>query len=73
MPIYEYRCSQCDHEFEVLIDADDTPSCPVCHEQKLERLWSVPSKPRGATPLKTACMADPSTPPCGPMCSRFNA
>jgi putative FmdB family regulatory protein len=71
MPIYEYRCVKCHNEFEVLLDADESPSCPQCQDSALERLWSVPSRPQSSMPLKTACQADPSTPPCGPMCSRF--
>ena len=42
MPIYEYRCKACDHEFEALIlphqpmDAE----CPECHSKDLEKLLS---------------------------------
>ncbi len=31
MPLYEYRCSGCDHHFEVLHEVGGTPGpCPVC-------------------------------------------
>ena len=72
MPIYEYLCRTCHHEFELLVEADDTPACPRCQAEQLERRWSVPSRPRTASPLKITCPADPDAPPCGPMCSRFN-
>jgi len=43
MPIYEYRCGECDLEFEQLIIRDATPGCPGCKTDKgLERLISTP-------------------------------
>jgi putative FmdB family regulatory protein len=40
MPIYEYRCESCGHEFEQLIRTGDTPACPSCKGQTLARLLS---------------------------------
>jgi putative FmdB family regulatory protein len=40
MPIYEYRCSGCGHEFEQLVRTGDVPSCPSCKGQTLERQLS---------------------------------
>ena len=40
MPIYEYECRTCHHEFEQLIRTGDTPVCPSCKGQTLERLLS---------------------------------
>ena len=40
MPIYEYRCGGCGHEFEQLVRTGDTPACPSCKGQTLERLLS---------------------------------
>jgi len=41
MPIYEYLCRACGHEFELLIRAGDSePTCPSCHACDLERLLS---------------------------------
>ncbi len=33
MPIYTYRCKECDHEFEIRQRMTDDPltECPVCH------------------------------------------
>ena len=42
MPLYEYRCRACRHQFEVLVRAGSTPSCPSCQAADLERLLSVP-------------------------------
>ena len=71
MPMYEYVCRDCTHEFETLVFDGDEVHCPECDGVKLERLLSVPGRPRvAASPLPTACKS--SGPPCGPMCSRFN-
>ena len=43
MPIYEYVCSKCCHEFEALVFGDDRPQCPECGGSKLDKLISVPS------------------------------
>ena len=41
MPIYEYRCRACAHEFEALVRTGDTPACPSCAAIDLERLVSL--------------------------------
>ncbi len=40
MPIYEYRCRGCGHEFERLVLDADPGVCPACQERDLERQWS---------------------------------
>jgi putative FmdB family regulatory protein len=42
MPIYEYRCDQCGHEFEELqrITAPPLETCPVCGHKSVHRLIS---------------------------------
>ena len=40
MPIYEYLCRVCGHEFEVLVRAGDAPACPSCNTADLERMTS---------------------------------
>ncbi|GAB4223123.1 MAG: hypothetical protein Kow0062_22520 [Acidobacteriota bacterium] len=44
MPIYEYRCSECGHEFEKIQKISDRAvrTCPVC-KGRVERLISVSS------------------------------
>ncbi len=43
MPIYEYRCLSCGHQFELLVlpPRELTAECPACHGQLLERLTSA--------------------------------
>jgi putative FmdB family regulatory protein len=31
MPIFEYVCQQCQHEFETLVFGSDKAKCPKCH------------------------------------------
>lgn len=42
MPIYEYRCSSCGHQLEVLQKFSDPPQveCPHCHRPDLVKLVS---------------------------------
>lgn len=47
MPIYEYRCSACDHGFEELVrSVDEKIACPSCASPKVKRLMSVFSSAR---------------------------
>lgn len=43
MPIYEYVCRKCHHEFEVLVRGSERPTCPQCGDRKLDKLFSVPA------------------------------
>ncbi len=40
MPIYEYACRNCQHQFEQLLRTGDTAACPKCQGRDLERLLS---------------------------------
>ena len=43
MPIYEYECSECAHQFEIIQKMSDDPlvDCPACHAPKLKKLISA--------------------------------
>ena len=43
MPIYEYRCDDCDHQFEALqkISDDALTDCPECNLPVLEKLLTA--------------------------------
>ncbi len=40
MPIYEYQCQSCEHQFEALQKIADAPlvDCPVCGKPELKKL-----------------------------------
>ena len=40
MPIYDFQCRKCGHEFEAVVRPQDVPECPACHGRELERLLS---------------------------------
>lgn len=35
MPIFEYICRDCNHEFEALVYGSQKADCPKCHSKKL--------------------------------------
>jgi len=41
MPIFEYVCKECDHQFEALVYGSQKAECPKCHTRKLEPQLSV--------------------------------
>ncbi len=43
MPIYEYECQACGHQFEKLQKISDAPlkDCPVCQKSALSKLISA--------------------------------
>jgi putative FmdB family regulatory protein len=41
MPIFEYVCKACDHQFEALVYGRDKAECPRCHSKKLTPQLSV--------------------------------
>ena len=45
MPIYEYKCSKCEHQFEVIQRFSDNPVeiCPECNKKAVSKLVSAPS------------------------------
>jgi putative FmdB family regulatory protein len=61
MPLYEYTCTSCGKQFEVLMRDNVTPACPVCQSQSVEKQFSTYAV--GAMSPKAAPM--PSGGPCG--------
>ena len=41
MPLYDFRCRACGHEFEALVRPPAAPQCPACRSEDLERLLST--------------------------------
>ncbi len=43
MPIYEFKCSKCDHFFELIVmgsQKDEAVTCPKCQSSEFERVVS---------------------------------
>ena len=63
MPLYEYRCKDCGHQFEKIqsFSAPDEKECPVCHGP-LERLISASAfQFKGSGWYKTDYASKPSS------------
>jgi putative FmdB family regulatory protein len=43
MPIFDFACRGCGHQFEVLVRGGSTPACPACQGTDLEKLLSLPA------------------------------
>ena len=45
MPIYDYKCTSCQHELEVIQKVSDEPlvNCPECCKPALQKKVSAPS------------------------------
>lgn len=41
MPIFEYVCKDCSHEFEAIVYGNQKAECPKCQSKKLEPQLSV--------------------------------
>ncbi|MBN2515821.1 MAG: zinc ribbon domain-containing protein [Deltaproteobacteria bacterium] len=50
MPIYEYKCKNCGHEFETIVfssNDDSKVECPQCGKKKAEKMISRPARAGG--------------------------
>ena len=45
MPIYDYSCRKCKHNFELLVISSTVPVCPHCGGTRLQTLMSAPAAP----------------------------
>ena len=64
MPLFKYRCRECDRPFEILTTGrpDDPVACPSCDAPDPAREFGLPAAGRPA-PAATNCRGD--GPPCG--------
>lgn len=60
MPIFEYVCNHCEHEFESLVYGSQKAECPKCHSRKLTPQLSV-----FAVAAKASSASAPSEGACG--------
>jgi len=60
MPIFEYVCKECDHQFEALVYGSGKAECPKCQSRKLTQQLSV-----FAMSAKSSASSSPSVGACG--------
>lgn len=69
MPIYEYSCDHCGHQFEWLVrTTEEKPTCPSCSGKRLTRKLSLPvahTRSAPACPIK-----EYTSGACGPQCDQ---
>jgi putative FmdB family regulatory protein len=70
MPLYEYECRDCHHQFELLVRERTLLACPACQSEELEKRLSVfavgaeglKSPSRSAAPAPCGNCGDPRGP-----------
>lgn len=73
MPLYEYTCTGCQHDFEALVFSDkESVECPTCEGKKVSKKISRPgvAKVNAGGSLPMGCPTE--GPPCNPHCCRLN-
>ena len=61
MPIYEFHCQQCEHDFETLVmRSQEQVTCPDCGSDQLKKLISAHAVGHGMP--DTACGSAPCSP-----------
>ena len=43
MPIFDFKCRKCGHEFEKLVRGNKSVQCASCGAAEVDRLFSLPS------------------------------
>ena len=68
MPIFEYICKACHHQFETLIYGKQKAECPKCHATKLEpqlSVFAVAAKGSSSSATSSATRSAAPTGACG--------
>lgn len=45
MPIFDFVCTRCQKQFEMLVLGSTQPLCPACKSSDLQKLISMPAPP----------------------------
>ena len=74
MPLFEYRCRPCDHQFEALVRNGELPICPQCGATTIEKLMSAAAghvTSASSLPIAQQSCPPSDAPPCSPHCCRL--
>ncbi|NBS34225.1 MAG: zinc ribbon domain-containing protein [Methylocystaceae bacterium] len=55
MPLFNYACVNCAHEFEALSRFDETPACPACGAARAQRQLAHIAKPLTQSDPEPSC------------------
>lgn len=73
MPIYDYHCTSCGTDFELLVRNGTTVACPTCAARAVKRLMSVPARSAsGGKPVDFSKLGPPLGGCCGGACHSHN-
>jgi putative FmdB family regulatory protein len=62
MPLFEYECRACGHQFEYLTRAGQSPACPSCESAELQKRLSAFAVGASAS---ASFSSTPAMGPCG--------
>ena len=65
MPIFEYRCGDCERQFEAFVTAERAAECPACRGGNLTKLLSSPGMVGGTNGAARGERALPMAGGCG--------
>ncbi len=67
MPIYEYVCEDCSHQFEELVSSRDKtgPQCPKCNSVNVRKLMSACGVRPNGIPTGSGGFPEPACSPGG--------
>lgn len=65
MPIFEYTCKKCGHDFEEVVIGSATVRCPKCDTDKTEKLLSCCSFKTGGAVSGGSSLGQASAAPSG--------
>ena len=63
MPIYAYRCEECDEPFEVFVrslSGEASPTCPKCGSQKVKKTVSLFGVGGAGSSVLSSCSSGPT-------------
>lgn len=72
MPLFEFVCPRCQHRFEDLVKAEETPACPKCQQAGAVRQLSAHQVGRAGVEAAPAAGCGRCGDPRGPGACAFN-